>query len=268
MWTTTYHQDLLRDHERLAAFCEAIKIDAKGIVYDLGAGTGIFSIIAAPYSDFVYAIESDPTIAKCAERNLRSLQNVRVINEDVREVSLSQKADLMICEMLDTALIEEEQVRVLNSILKYLKKDGKIIPRGVLNSVEPVSMDAEHICYDEDDKISHEIMSELFIYGETYFKNNIKEEVDVEVELLINKSGTINGIKITTFTLLADGIICGPTSMLNPPLLVPANKIRVEEGDNIKLDLSYIMGGGLDSIRTKIEKISSKSRKNRHTGYR
>jgi predicted RNA methylase len=260
MHTTPYHYNLLSDKERLSAFYEAIKENARGTVYDIGAGCGILSGLASSFADYVYAIEIDSNVAKLAESNLKPLDNVLLINKDAKEVSFPKKADIMICEMLDTALIDEEQVPVINSILKYLKKDGEVIPKKVLNGAEAIYMDRDYICYDDDFERSsnpiHKIMSDLVIYNEINFKNKIKEDVEAYIHFKISKKGTISGIKITTFTLLTDNIICGPTPMLNPPLLIPLKKINVDIGDILKIKLSYKMGGGLDSIRTRIEKIS------------
>lgn len=58
----SYHQNLLLDQERLAGFHEAIK-NIKGIVFDIGAGSGILTSCAAPYADFIYSVEKDPRIA-------------------------------------------------------------------------------------------------------------------------------------------------------------------------------------------------------------
>ena len=257
--TTPYHLNLLSDKERVLAFQEAIKEKAKGTVYDIGAGCGILSILAAHYSDFIYAVEIDYTAAKHAESNLKDFDNVLVINKDAREVIFPQKADLIICEMLDTALIDEEQVPVLNSILKYLKKDGEVIPKKVLNGAEAIDMERENICYEDNEaneKPNYDVMSNFKIYSEIDFKNEIEENVETDLEFKISKKGSVSGIKITTFTLLTDSLICGPTPMLNPPLLVPTEKINVDIGDIIKVKLIYKMGGGLDSIRTRIEKVS------------
>lgn len=117
MRTTPYHFNLLCDEERLNAFYEAIVEKAKGIVFDIGAGCGILSILASFYSDKVYSVEINPDTSKFAEYNFKPFDNIFLINKDVREVNFPDKADLIICEMLDTALIEEEQVPVINSIL-------------------------------------------------------------------------------------------------------------------------------------------------------
>lgn len=259
MRTTPYHSNLLSDKERLLAFHEAIKEKAKGTIYDIGAGCGILSVLAAPYADFIYAVEIDSTVTEHAESNLKPFDNILLINKDAKEVIFSKKADLIICEMLDTALIDEEQVPVLNSILKYLKKDGEVIPEKILNGAEAIHMERETICYEDNEaneSPNYEIMSNFIIYDEINFKKEIEEDVVTDLKFKISKKGIISGIKITTFTLLTDNLICGPTPMLNPPLLIPTEKINVDIGDLIKIKLSYKMGGGLDSIRTRIEKIS------------
>ena len=221
MRTTPYHFNLLSDEERLTAFTEAIKEKANGIVYDIGAGCGILSILASTYSNFVYSVEIDPKAAKFAEFNFKPFNNIILINKDAREVFFEDKADLIICEMLDTALIDEEQIPVINSILKYLKTDGEVIPYKILNGAEIVSMDRNNICYEDTDtnlKPNYEIMSDFVIYNEINFKNKVEEDIEVCIDFKISKKGTISGIKITTFTQLTENIICGPTPMMNPPL--------------------------------------------------
>ncbi len=267
MYETSYHHDLTSDYERLAGFYEAILKKTKGIVYDIGAGSGILSTWAAPYANFVYAIEINPNVAKRTKSQLKDFKNIKVILGDAKDTLFLQKtdlekADLIICEMLDTALIDEEQVPVLNSVTKNLKTEGEIIPHGIINGLEPVEIEVEHICYDEDDYPKNEALGDLLIYSKIDFKDHINtngrinENVNLKLDLKINKKGTLSGIKITTFTLITPDIICGPTPMLNPPLIIPTNKIKVNAGDSIKLSLNYVMGGGLNSIEASIKRIS------------
>jgi predicted RNA methylase len=256
VYKTSYHHNLTSDPQRLAGFYEAVKKKAKGIVYDLGTGSGILSTWAVPYSDFIYAVEQDPLTAEKTRCYLDKFENIFFIEGDARKVHFPEKADLIICEMLDTALIDEEQVPVLNSVLDYLKKDGDVIPRGILNGVEPVHTDAEHLCYEENGKPHHQLIGPIIIYSHYDFRNPINPQGDFEIHMKISKKETFSGLKITTFTLITPNIICGPTPMLNPPLIIPTEELDVDEGDEVKLNLSYVMGGGLNSIRTKIKKIS------------
>lgn len=197
--------------------------------------------------------------------------------------------------MLDTALIDEEQVPVLNSIRNYLKKEGDIIPRGVINGAEPVYTEAENICY-QDVEINHKsnleaeahhlispdnildnkkifdnkkildnkknenyrcnILGPLFIYSSYDFKNYIDPQAEFRLQLKISKNGIFNGIKLTTFTLITPEIVCGPTPMLNPPLIIPTESLKVKKGDCVTINLNYRMGGGLNTIKSRIEGIS------------
>jgi len=256
MKVTSYQQHLLSDIERLTAFYEAINNQSEGVVYDLGAGSGVFSSWAAPLAHFVYAVEKDPFTAKLAKKNLRQFKNVSLMVNDAQNIFFPENADLIICEMMDTALIDEEQVPVLNSVRKYLNKNGKIIPCGVFNGVEAAQVNITHPNYQEGKTPQHELMSRLIIYDQIDFKKYIKEDVAFHINIPINKYGTVSGIKITTFTLLTPQLICGPTPMMNPPLLIPTNKLKVRKGENISLNLKYTMGGGLNTLRASIERIS------------
>lgn len=279
MYRTSYHHDLTSDTERMAGFYEAITENAKGTVYDIGAGSGILSEWAAPYADFVYSIEINPKVVENTRSHLESFKNIEVICADARNTNFPKEADLVICEMLDTALIDEEEVPVLNSILENLKPDGEIIPYGVVNCVEPVSTDIEYIFYDDlyDTPISqaqsldhdqrskfnqkYQVIGELLSYHkidfkeELFKKGKIKENVDFKLDLRINKTGTVSGVKLTTFTLLTPNLICGPTPMMNPPLIIPTNSVKVEKNDTVQLNLSYTMGGGLESVESSIKRI-------------
>ena len=180
---------------------------------------------------------------------------MKVICADAREVTFSKKADVIICEMLDTALIDEEQVPVLNSVRKYLKNDGIIIPCGIINCVEPLEVEIEHICYEEDGDPKNLVLGDPLFYSRINFKNHINETFNESLNIKIKMSGIFSAIKITTFTLIKKNIICGPTPMLNSPLIIPVNRIKVNSGDILKLDLSYEMGGGLESVRAGIKKV-------------
>ena len=228
---------------------------AKGTVYDLGTGSGILSAWAAPNSNFVYAIEINKSTAEIARSNLKDIDNVEIITADATKFSFSKKADVIICEMLDTALIDEEQVPVLNSVRKYLKNSGIIIPCGILNCIEPVQVDTENICYEEDGHPKNRVLGAPNFYSRINFRYHIEETFNESIDIKIKTHGIISGVKITTFTLITEDIICGPTPMLNPPLIIPVERTKVYPNDIINLNLHYKMGGGLESVRARIKNI-------------
>ncbi|WP_407376592.1 methyltransferase domain-containing protein [Methanobrevibacter sp.] len=249
---TPYHLDLLNDLDRLSVFFEAIgEYDGNcDLAYDLGCGSGILSYFLNDYFKEIISIESQKDTFGCAKENLSCFDNIEVVNSDVLNYKFDKKADLIVCEMMDTALIDEEEVPVLNHAKKYLKEDGKIIPQGVINSAELVNMEREYIHWDENAK--YEEYSKPVIYSTINFLDEINPDFEGVINFKIINDGIINGLKITTFTKLNDNIICGPTPMLNPPLLVPVEETSVKRNDFINVKIKYIMGNGIESIETSI----------------
>ena len=298
----SYHFKLLRDYERLSAFKEAIDDYAirnggdsndstSKVAFDLGCGSGVLSYFASEYMGRIIAIELNNSTYQLAKENLKEFDKIQVVNDDLLSFDfskLNEKADLIICEMLDTALIDEEEVPVLNRAREFLNDDGEIIPRGMINSVEAIFMNNHFIQYEDDEyspiyislgesvvysefdfmneidcNFSAEI--ELKIYGkeeldemgfeeelsqEKYEKFNFKENFNIEEDKL-----KINGIKLTSFTKLNENIICGPTPMLNPEMLIPIEETEVSCGDSVRIGLEYVMGGGVETIKTDVLEI-------------
>ena len=248
--TTPYHSDLLRDNDRLSAFFEAIN-EYGGInelAYDLGCGSGILSYFLSSYFKEIIAIEMDGKASSCAQDNLSGFDNIEVVNCDVLEYDFTRKADLIVCEMLDTALIDEEEIPVLNFVKGFLKEDGKIIPQAVINTVELANLERHYIHWDEG--VNYESFSKPVVYSEFNFLDEITPEFEADLSLKANREGIINGLKITTYTKLNENIIVGPLPMLNPPLLIPLDERFVKENDLINVKLKYIMGKGIESIKT------------------
>ena len=301
----SYHFKLLRDYERLSAFKEAIDDYAirnggdsndstSKVAFDLGCGSGVLSYFANEYMDKLIAIELNNSTYQLAKENLKEFDNIHIYNDDILSFDfskLNEKADLIICEMLDTALIDEEEVPVLNRARKFLKDGGEIIPKGMINSAEAVFMNNHFIQY-EDDEYSpiYVSLGESVVYSEFDFMNEIDCNFSSEIELKVynkkelDKIGfeenlneekydkfnfkenfnieedklKINGIKITSFTKLNENIICGPTPMLNPAMLIPIEETEVKCGDSVRIRLEYVMGGGVESIKTEVLEIVHK----------
>lgn len=284
----SYHFKLLRDYERLSAFKEAIDqfaieylnpLDSEdtneneSLAYDLGCGSGVLSYFASDYFDNVISIEMSPSTFKLAKENLKDFDNIGVFNDNALDFDYSKypKADLIICEMLDTALIDEEEVPVLNHAKQYLKSSGKIIPQGIINQVEPVFMELDYIQYEDNEyRPNYDVLGKPVIFSEFDFLDDIDENfsaiIEFEIDTLDYKKSNgetkiindredkikVNGIKLTSFTKLNEDIICGPTPMLNPAMLVPFEEIEVKNGEKIRIRLSYIMGGGVETIKTEV----------------
>ena len=111
-------------------------------------------------------------------------------------------------------------------------------------------MQRDYIHWDEN--ASYEVLSDSVKYSKIIFKDEINPNFNKNLEFKVNSNQIANGIKITTVTILNDDIVCGPTPMFNPPLLIPIDEINVKCNDLINVKLKYIMGQGIETIETKI----------------
>jgi predicted RNA methylase len=247
---TSYHLDLLKDTDRLSVFYEAIEdYDSNtDLAYDLGCGSGVLSYFLSSKFKEIKSFEIDGKAFQCAKENLNDFDNIEVIQSDVLDYNFTKKADLIVCEMLDTALIDEEEVPVLNYAKKFLKDDGEIIPEGIINTVELVNMERHYVHWDEES--NYETISDEIVYSQFNFLDEINPEFEAALKLRANKEGLVNGLKITTYTKLNENLIAGPMPMLNPPLLIPLDERQIKVNDFIDVKIKYIMGNGIESIKT------------------
>ena len=115
--------------------------------------------------------------------------------------------------------------------------------------VELVNMEMHHIHWDEGAK--YETLSDEKVYSQFNFLDEIRPEFTAELKLKSKKDATLNGLKITSYTKLTEDIIAGPLPMLNPPLLVPLQEKQIKVNDFIHVEIKYIMGSGIETIKTK-----------------
>ncbi len=255
-----WHYSMLMDYERLAIFKEAIErtVNKNDVIYDLGTGSGILAMIAGRLCKKVYGIELDPITYEFAKENIKvnGFKNIEIIEGDAKEYKFKECADVIISEMLDTALITEPQVPVINSIHKrgLLKEGGKIIPEKTYSTAQLVVAKMNHIYYDEE--ITSKSISMEVLYETVDFYKINDERVSYEIKLKpnISKKMTLNiGLRLNTYTQLCDGYMAGSTPMLNPPLIIPIEMdYTVYPNEDIIIKLSYKRGGDFESIDCKI----------------
>lgn len=237
------------------------------IVVDVGTGTGILAIFAAEAgAKKVYAIESDQNLWKTLETNFRSngyAERIKFIKGDARDIKLPEKADVIICEMIATGLIDEIQIPVLNNILKYSKNRNHIVPYTLRNYIDLVYNNNKfynhilHIIryeYSWHPELKSLSYTQKHLYREIDFRIINNDMVDAKLDLKIERSGKINGLRISNETVFPDGSILGDSEAYCIPLILPIKEQQVQKGDTYTLRRSYNMCKGLKTIDYTLEK--------------
>jgi predicted RNA methylase len=260
----------LIDTTRTKAFAKAIKKTvAKGdIVVDMGTGSGILAMLAAEAGAAkVYAVEIDPnnikTLRNTFEKN--GFENViEVIEGSILEVSLPEKVDVVIGEMIATALIEELQALAMNYILKFAKKNVKVLLNKYDTFVDLVhnkndyynfSFDILRYEYPEETDLKSLSISDKVLVRSLDFSTPTKSFlVKTQLTIKVKKTSKMNGIRLSGKTTFYDKSTLGGTFAYDYPLILPIAEMKVVKGDLFKVNLEYKICGGMGSLKYSISK--------------
>lgn len=257
-----YQYNLLSDEQRLSAIKRAIdnEISKGDVVADLGAGVGILSFLASRNAKKVYAVEMDREVFEKGKKimNQENVDNVEYIRADARSVDISENVDVVLCEMLDTALAAELQVPVMNYAINEITRDNPtVIPSEARTSATLVCSDYEFYGgtfrlphFEEYGSRASTKISDEYVYHEVDFTEENTELVEQRISLTANDSGQVNGIQLNTDVKFgSNSEYTGASPWLNAPLNLPFDSsYQVESGEEIQVEVSYQLGGGLNNI--------------------
>ena len=129
------HIRMLEDVPRTLAYREALQrcIRPDDIVVDVGTGTGVLAALAAQAGAAqVYAIERSPNTAKLAKAFFAAnglADRITVIEGDSTEISLPQKARVMVSEIIGNDPLDEGIIRTTqDAIARLLEPNPRLIP--------------------------------------------------------------------------------------------------------------------------------------------
>jgi protein arginine N-methyltransferase 1 len=129
-----FHTRLLNDDTRTKAFVAAVRgaVRAGDVVVEVGTGTGVLAVTAARAgARRVYAIEAE-AMADAAEAVFRDNavgDRVELVRGWSTQVSLPERADVLVCELIGDAPLAERMVEiVLDARRRLLKPGARIVP--------------------------------------------------------------------------------------------------------------------------------------------
>jgi protein arginine N-methyltransferase 1 len=150
-WDEEFHQLMLGDRIRMAAYERAIKAVVRPgmAVVDLGTGTGILALWALQAgARVVHGIEvNEAILGRAVERIARAglgdrFRPHRGLSGDAR---LPERVDVLISEILGNVADNEGMTPILaDARARFLRPGGRMLPRRATSYLVPVSSPAAH----------------------------------------------------------------------------------------------------------------------------
>ncbi|MBU0634319.1 MAG: 50S ribosomal protein L11 methyltransferase [Candidatus Omnitrophica bacterium] len=129
------HKKFIKDKIRCQAYQKAIRevIKQGDVVIDIGAGSGLLSYFALRAgARKVYAIEQNGSLIDAARKIAKANgldKKITFIKGNSAKVTLPEKADVVICEIIGFLLLEENIIKYLHDArARFLKRTGILMP--------------------------------------------------------------------------------------------------------------------------------------------
>lgn len=266
----------LADRERTLAFQDAIGAVVKpgDIVLDLGTGSGIMALFAAKAgARKVFAVEIGDFLSRASRENFVENgcgETIVSLHMDAQEVTLRhiEKPDVLICEMITTGLIGEMQAPVINSLKRsgVIDKQTLLVPAGISTSVALVYTDWNVFgvqlrfptfvdYFTRSFEKRYEILSEDRVAHSVNFSSDFSEEVSIRKILHISRSGSVNGLLLTSLTSFVGGAQLGSCVSYCQPVILPLKEVKVSKGSVVAVAIQYQMGEAFDSLAYDVRAI-------------
>jgi len=241
------------------------------VVVDMGTGSGILAMFAADAgASKVYAIEWDGMNFESLRKTFAINgygEKIALIQDDVRNVKLTETVDVIIGEMIATGLIEELQVPAMNNLLGFVKDDYRVLLQTMENYAEPVYCNQKQyrkkmpiIGYEYPGltKLAVKPLSPKVMYYRADFEKRIEDtQIDREIPFRIRggEGAVINAVRISNKTIFWDGSSFGASDAYCYPILLPVDDMKVSAGDTVLLELSYTLCGGFSNLKYALHRI-------------
>jgi predicted RNA methylase len=265
----------LKDTVRTTAFRTAIERTVRegDVVLEVGAGTGILSLFAATAgARKVFAVEIDQYLCECLAETVQAnglTGVIEILPGDARELDLPPAVDVVISELIDTGLVEEPQIPVLNSLFErgVVTTATRFIPDAYLTELQLMWMDerlyghviraprhewpvfARDTTWEPFQAL--ERSSRASVWSGRFAAGPHEPEVSRDLTLPVRSGGPVNALKLCGQVVLSEGLQLGATNAMNGDKLLPLG--REYDLSSVDLSISYGMGKGLGSVLAQVK---------------
>lgn len=276
IWSgTDFPYFCLLDTERTEFFKKIITKSVKqgDTVVDIGSGSGILALFAASAgAKKVYAVEIDHILAEALKQTakLNGYENViEVVEHDALSVDLPKNVDVVISELIETGLLDELQVPVMNHLIDsgVITDKTKVIPDGYITYIEPIYSDNLYYGFQivapkhQWPLFNHEGTGWHEVNIETRGPKQVIQEIDLtkknatsvdkQIELKFNdQSSNLNGFRMSGEIIFDGGRHkLGGTNALNGDKVFIIGLTDTNSVSSLKI--TYELGGGLQTLKIK-----------------
>jgi predicted RNA methylase len=265
-----YHYEMVSDVRRVSPFRAAIRQACKGkVVVESGTGTSIMSLIAAGAGAAkVYAIELDPVIAAVARANIAKsgFGNITLLEKSTLDVTRDDldghAAEVLIAENLSTWQATEPQVQVMNHMVSALAGPGvTCIPLLADNRLELCCspyvfervIELRTLYFQFSGIPAPDLFSDAVLFSRFAMNQVNPTAFDQVVRVTPTRTGTVNGIRLTSPLTVGDGIAFESSDSLMPPVVVPLPRdVAVTAGAPVTVRVAYATNTSWDRFRCEI----------------
>jgi len=249
----------LLDHKsRIRKFRQAIEraIKPNEYVIDLGTGSGILAILAARQGARVTAIDANPESLKYARTAAKQNGvegNIEFVHTHFSDFKPEEKADVVICEMLSSVMLIEQQIPASRYAVKHLLKQNGKMNEGLWNRFHIEDLSFPRIPQTADMKQSIDLadLQELEKFDLTKVSNE-STGINKHLEFEIVQSGTVHGILGMFESKLFDDIILTMEDGWRDLFMPFSESVDVKVGSKLGVRVSFIPGE-YDSLSIELE---------------
>ncbi len=252
-----FHHHLVDDHVRVAAYARAIagRVRPGDVVADLGAGSGLLSGFAARAgARRVYAVDADALILPHLERFVaaNALRDVvTVVPADAESWVPPAHVDVVLCEMMETGLMNEDQARVMRCVAtRWPSRPRAIVPEAASLRLALVhAEEARHgfrllLPHFERRRVPEFVqLTDEAEYARVDFRAPGPTRADATARAPAIADGEANALALVTRTDLGDGYVAPPSSDHCAPLVLPLDRtLATRSGEAFDVTIRYEMG--------------------------
>ncbi|MDC8004866.1 hypothetical protein POV27_12460 [Aureisphaera galaxeae] len=254
-----YYKIMETDRQRVDAFKKAFELNNNfkdAVVCEVGVGTLPLTKLYMPYVKKAYLIENNPDLIPFIKQEIAKYpwaHKVELIYADALTVTLPEKVDHVIGELMSIYCANEFQVQIFQHMKEFLNPGGKLFPNRIVNFARLCEADI-------DDNVHHYpvmftrhqpmFLTQQFLVNEIELLKEKKQGVNLSFSVPVLFSGTVNALYLESYVEVTEGSnFTGTDSLMPPTVLKTTNTQEVKAGDLVHIDFSFDYGSSLDDIK-------------------